>query len=64
MPKLTDDALDYLLDSAGLTLTKAQKEELQTLQEDLAAMKARVRQKRGHLAELSHVYNFTAEDLA
>jgi len=60
---LTDDALDYLLDSAGLTLTEAQKADLKTIHESLTAMKARVRQKRGHMAELAHSFGFTAEDL-
>jgi hypothetical protein len=64
MPKLGDEALDYLLANAGISLTNAQKEELKTLQDDLAAMKARVRQPRGRMAELAHNFGFTAEDLA
>ncbi len=63
-PTLGDEALDYLLANAGLTLTDAQKQELKTLQDDLAAMKARVRQPRGRMAELAHSFGFTAEDLA
>ena len=60
---LTDDALNYLLGNAGLTLTEAEKIDLKTIHEGLAAMKARVRQKRGHMAELAHSFGFTAEDL-
>ena len=41
---LTDEALNYLLDSAGLTLTDAQKADLKTIHDGLTAMKARVRQ--------------------
>ncbi len=63
MPDLTDQTLDYLLDSAGLTLTDAQKADVKTIHEALAAMKARVRQPRGRMAELAHVFTFTAEDL-
>ncbi len=62
-PELTDPTLDYLLDSAGLILTEAQKQDLKTIHELLAAMKARVRQPRGRMAELAHTYGFTAEDL-
>ncbi len=62
-PILTDAALDYLLASAGLSLTDAQTTELQTIHDSLAAMKARVRQPRGRMAELAHTYGFTAEDL-
>lgn len=64
MPQaLTDDALNFLLDNAGLTLTEEQKADLKTIQDGLAAMKARVRQPRGHMAELAHSFGFTAEDL-
>ena len=60
---LTDAALAYLLESAGLTLTEAEKSDLLSIQEGLAAMKARVRQKRGPMAEPAPVHGFTAEDL-
>ena len=63
-PTLTDPALDYLLGNAGLTLTDAEKADLKSIHDGLAAMKARVRQKRGPMAELAHSYGFTAEDLA
>ena len=62
-PTLTDPALEYLLGSAGLALTEAEKADLKSIHEGLTAMKARVRQKRGIMAELAHSYSFTAEDL-
>ncbi len=61
---LTDEALNYLLDSAGIGLTAEQKAELKSVEAGLAAMKARVRKPRGHMAELAHSFGFTAEDLA
>lgn len=60
---LTDDVLDYLLESAGLSVTDAQKAELKTIHDALVAMKARVRQPRGRMAEPAHTYGFTAADL-
>ncbi len=63
-PTLTDPALDYLLAASGIALTEAQKQDLKTVHEALTAMKARVRQPRGRMAELAHTYGFTAEDLA
>ncbi len=63
-PILTDPALDYLLASAGLELTEAQKADLKTIHEALTAMKARVRQPRGRMAELAHTFAFTPEDQA
>jgi hypothetical protein len=63
-PNLTDPALDYLLAAAGITLDEAQKQDLQSIHEQLLVMKARVRQPRGRMAELAHTYGFTAEDLA
>ena len=62
-PTLTDDALNYLLESAGLSLTEAQKDDLKAQHEALAAMKERVRQPRGRMAELAHTFGFTAADL-
>ena len=63
-PTLIPDSLDFLLDTAGLTVSEAQKSELCSIYEQLAAMKARVRQPRGHMAELAHTFGFTEEDLA
>jgi hypothetical protein len=62
-PALTDPALEYLLQCAGLTLTEAEKADLKSVHDGLAAMKDRVRQKRGRMAELAHSYGFTAEDV-
>jgi len=61
---LTDEALDHLLQSAGLTLSDAQRTELKSIWPGLAAMKARVRQPRGRMAEPAHGFGFNAEDLA
>jgi uncharacterized protein YxjI len=58
-----DTALDTLLTNAGLSLTDAQKADLMSVHQALTAMKDRVRQPRGRMAELAHTYGFTAEDL-
>jgi hypothetical protein len=63
-PVLTDQALDYLLESAGFELTVGQKADLKSIHEALTAMKARVRQPRGRMAELAHTFGFAPEDLA
>ena len=63
-PTLTDPALEYLLAAAGLDLPVAQKDDLKTIHEALTAMKARVRQPRGRMAELAHTFGFNPEDLA
>jgi hypothetical protein len=63
-PTLTDAAVDYLLNAAGLELTDAEKADLQSIHAGLAAMKARVRKPRGRMAELAHTYGFAAEDLS
>jgi hypothetical protein len=62
-PELTDQALDYLIARAGLSLTEAQKAELKSVHAQLSEMARRVRKPRGRMAELAHVYNFTEEDL-
>lgn len=64
MPTIGDEALDYMLACAGLSLTEAQKQELKGLQDGLDAMKARVRKPRGPMAELAHTFSFGPEDLA
>jgi len=61
---ITDQALEFLLGRAGLDLTDAEKAELKQVYAGIAAMAERVRQPRGRMAELAHVYNFTEEDLA
>ncbi|MSP02471.1 MAG: hypothetical protein EXR07_15680 [Acetobacteraceae bacterium] len=64
MPPIpNDEALDYLLAASGLDLNPDQKADLKTTFEALAAMKARVRQPRGNMAELAHTFGFTEEDL-
>ena len=60
---ISRDALDFLLRRAGLELSDEEKAELVTIYPGIAAMAARVRQPRGRMAELAHVYNFTADDL-
>ena len=60
---ISDEALDFLLARAGLDLTAAQKAELKTVYAGIAQMAERVRQPRGRMAELAHVYNFSKEDL-
>jgi hypothetical protein len=62
-PTLNSEALDYLLASAGLDLTEAQKADLKTIHDGLAAMKALIRQPRGRMAEPAHIYGFGEEDL-
>jgi hypothetical protein len=59
---IADEALDFLLARAGLDLSAAQKAELKTVYPHIAAMAERVRKPRGRMAELAHVYNFTADD--
>lgn len=63
-PILGTEALDFLLASAGLDLNEDQKADLKSIHENLAIMKARVRQPRGRMAELAHTYGFTEADLA
>jgi hypothetical protein len=63
-PALTDAALDYLLECAGMNLTDEEKAKLKSMNEQLAILKARVRQPRPITAELASNFGFTAEDLA
>ncbi len=62
-PELTDQALDYLLARAGLSLTSAQKADLKSVYPAVAEMAERVRKPRGRMAELAHIYDFADEDL-
>ena len=62
--ELGDDALDLLLDRAGLTLTATQRAELKRVYRSIAAMAERVRKPRGIMAEPAHTYGFAEEDLA
>jgi len=60
---ISDEALRFLLDRAGIDISEAEKAELKTIYEGIAEMARRVRQPRGRMAELAHVYNFSADDL-
>jgi hypothetical protein len=60
---ITDAALDFLLARAGLDLTPAQKAELKSVYDGIAAMAERVRKPRGRMAEPAMVYTFAEEDL-
>jgi hypothetical protein len=60
---MTDDAFEYLLARAGLTLGDAEKAELRTVCDGIAAMAERVRRPRGRMAEPALTYGFAEEDL-
>jgi len=60
---ISDEALEFLLARSGLDLSAAEKAELKMVYAGIAAMAERVRQPRGRMAELAHVYNFTPADL-
>jgi hypothetical protein len=61
--RITDDAFEYLIARAGLSLSEAEKAELKEVCEDIRAMAERVRQPRGRMAEPALTYGFAAEDL-
>ena len=61
--QITDDAFEYLLARAGLTLTDAEKAELRTVCDGIAAMAENVRKPRGRMAEPALTYGFTEDDL-
>ena len=61
--RITDDAFEYLIARAGLTLTDAEKAELKTVCDGIAAMAERVRKPRGIMAEPALTYGFAEEDL-
>jgi hypothetical protein len=60
---ISDDAFTYLLARAGLTLTEAEKADLKSVCDGIAAMAERVRQPRGRMAEPALTYGFADEDL-
>ena len=64
MPEIKDEAFEFLLARAGLSLTDEQKAELKSVYAGIAAMAERVRQPRGYMAEPAHIYDFAEEDLA
>jgi hypothetical protein len=64
MPIPIDDAaFAYLLARAGLTLTDAEKAELKSVCDGIAAFAERVRKPRGRMAEPALTYGFADEDL-
>ena len=60
---ITDEAFEFLLARAGLTPTDAEKADLKTVVDGIAAMAERVRKPRGIMAEPAHAYGFNEEDL-
>jgi hypothetical protein len=64
MPELNDEAFEFLLARAGLSLTDEQKAELKSIYAGIAQMAERVRKPRGRMAEPAHIYDFAEEDLA
>lgn len=64
MPELNDEAFEFLLARAGLSLTDEQKAELNSIYAGIAQMAERVRKPRGRMAEPAHIYDFAEEDLA
>jgi hypothetical protein len=60
---INDAAFEYLLARAGLTLSDAEKAELRTVCDGIAAMAERVRKPRGRMAEPALTYGFAEEDL-
>ncbi len=60
---ITDEAFEFLLARAGLTPTDAEKADLKTVVDGIAAMAERVRKPRGIMAEPALTYGFTPEDL-
>jgi len=60
---INDGAFAYLLARAGLTLTDAEKAELRTVCDGIAAMAERVRKPRGRMAEPALTYSFGEDDL-
>jgi hypothetical protein len=64
MPEISNEAFEFLLARAGLSLTDEQKAELKTVYAGVAQMAERVRKPRGRMAEPAQIYDFTEEDLA
>ncbi len=54
--EISPDALEFLIQNAGLTLTEAQKAEMLTVYTQVRAMADRVRQPRGRQAEPAHIF--------
>jgi hypothetical protein len=64
MPELNDEAFEFLLARAGLSLTDEQRAELKSIYAGIAQMAERMRKLRGRMAEPAHIYDFAEEDLA
>jgi hypothetical protein len=64
MPEITDEAFEFLIARAGLSLTAEQKAELKSVYAGIVEMAERVRKPRGRMAEPAHIYDFAEEDLA
>ena len=60
---MTDEVFEFLLARAGLTPTDAEKADLRSVVENIAAMAERVRKPRGIMAEPVLTYGFAPEDL-
>jgi hypothetical protein len=60
---ITDEAFEFLLARAGLTPTEAEKADLRTVVDNIAAMAERVRKPRSIMAEPVLTYGFAEEDL-
>jgi plasmid stabilization system protein ParE len=60
---INDNAFEYLLARAGLSPTDAERAELTTVCDGIAAMAERVRKPRGRMAEPALTYGFAEEDL-
>jgi hypothetical protein len=61
--EISDETLDFLLARAGLVLDEAQKADLRSVYPHVAEMAARVRRRRGIMAEPALGYGFAEEDL-
>lgn len=60
---ITDPVFEFLLARAGLALTDAEKADLRTVLDHIAAMAERIRKPRGIMAEPALTYGFVEEDL-
>jgi hypothetical protein len=61
--RISDEAFEFLIARAGLSLSDAEKAELKEVCDGISAMAARVRQPRGRMAEPALTYGFAEEDL-
>jgi len=60
---INDNAFEYLLARAGISPTDAERAELKTVCDGIAAMAERVRKPRGRMAEPALTFGFADEDL-